>query len=181
MPTNKSSVRRESIVPETFPLSYERIAALKTVEPLSDIRHGSHPTAETVIFLHVPKTAGTTLNRLIEWEYPILQMYSVDPVFSAWSRKHLRKLSVRRLRQIRMLKGHMVFGMHEILPQPASYITVLRDPINRVLSAFYFMHNYRLHPYYWNFRRRYPTLDDFVHRSPRKMSNARFWLEWITK
>ena len=97
---------------------------------------------EAVIFLHVPKTAGTTLNRLIEWEYPLFQMYSVDPVFFTWSASHLRRLPPRRLKKTRMFKGHMLFGLHEILPQPATYITVLRDPIDRVMSAFYFVRSY---------------------------------------
>jgi hypothetical protein len=29
---------------------------------------------ESVIFIHVPKAAGTTLNRLIEWEHPLFEM-----------------------------------------------------------------------------------------------------------
>lgn len=122
---------------------------------------------EAVIFLHVPKTAGTTVNRLIEWEYPVLQMYSVDPVLFTWSSNHLHKLSPKRLQSIHMFKGHMLFGLHRILPQPATYITVLRDPIDRVLSAFYFMRTYKLHPLYWKFRRENWTLEDFVNRSPR--------------
>jgi hypothetical protein len=124
--------------------------------------------AETaVIFLHVPKTAGTTLNRLIEWEYPLLQIYSVDPVLFNWSYKHLRNLSPARLQRFRMFKGHMQFGLHEILPQRATYITVLRDPVDRVISAFYFMRNYKLHPLYWKLRRENWSLEDFVHRSLR--------------
>src|SRR2546423_12662933 len=83
-------------------------------------------SGEAIIFLHVPKTAGTTLNRLIEWEYDLFEMYSVDPVFFNWSAAHLRKLAQERLRKIRVFKGHMSFGLHEILPQPATYITVLR-------------------------------------------------------
>jgi hypothetical protein len=122
---------------------------------------------EAVIFLHVPKTAGTTLNRLIEWEYPLFQMYSVDPVFFNWSASHLRRLSPQRLKETRMFKGHMVFGLHEILPQPATYITVLRDPIERVMSAFYYMRSYILHPKYWKFRQEQWTLEDFVRRLPR--------------
>ena len=122
---------------------------------------------EAVIFLHLPKTAGTTLNRLIEWEYPLLQMYSIDPVLFAWSAAHLRKLSPRRLKRTRMFKGHMVFGLHEVLPQPATYITVLREPVDRVISAFYFMRSYKLHPLYWKFRRGNWTIDDFVRWSRR--------------
>ena len=123
---------------------------------------------EAVIFLHVPKTAGTTLNRLIEWEYPLFQMYSVDPVFFRWSASHLWQLPARRLKRTRMFKGHMLFGLHEILPQPATYITVLREPIDRVISAFYFMRSYMLHPAYWQFRRENWTLEDFVRRSRRE-------------
>jgi hypothetical protein len=66
-----------------------------------------------IIFLHLPKTAGTTLNRLIEWEYPLGEMYSVDPVLFEWSFARLRRLSKRRLRKTRMFKGHMLFGLHE--------------------------------------------------------------------
>ena len=123
---------------------------------------------EAVIFLHVPKTAGTTLNRLIEWEYPLFEIYSIDPVFFRWSASHLWRLPTRRLKKTRMFKGHMLFGLHAILPQPATYITVLRDPIDRVISAFYFMRSYTLHPLYWKFRREKWTIEDFVRRLPRE-------------
>lgn len=124
---------------------------------------GSEAAAEeAVIFLHLPKTAGTTLNRLIEWEYRLSEMYSIDPVLFKWSAAHLRTLSQRRLQRTRMFKGHMTFGLHELLPQPATYITVLRDPVDRVISAFYFMRSYKLHPLYWKFRRANSTLEDFV-------------------
>ena len=125
-------------------------------------------TAEALIFLHVPKSAGTTLNRLIELEYPIFDMYSVDPVLSQWSRAHLWRLSQGRLKLFRVFKGHMPFGLHKILPQPATYITVMRDPVERVISAYYFMSNYKLHPNYWKFRHEGWTLEDFVRLSPRE-------------
>ncbi|MGI8890093.1 MAG: sulfotransferase family 2 domain-containing protein [Chthoniobacterales bacterium] len=128
---------------------------------------------EAVIFLHLPKTAGTTVNRLIEWEYPLAEMYSVDPVLFRWSAAHMHKLSPERLKKIRMFKGHMTFGLHETLPQPATYITVLRDPVDRVISAFYFMRSYKLHPLYWKMRRENLTLEDFVRRSQRDNIQAK--------
>ena len=124
--------------------------------------------AEALIFLHVPKSAGTTLNRLIEWEYPLFEMYSVDPVLFRWSRARLWRLPQRRLKGFRVFKGHMPFGLHKILPQPATYITVMRGAVERVISAYYFMSNYKLHPNYWKFRREDWTLEDFVQRSPRE-------------
>jgi hypothetical protein len=128
---------------------------------------------EAVIFLHVPKTAGTTLNRLIEWEYPLFEIYSIDPVFFRWSASHLWQLPARRLKRMRMFKGHMLFGLHKVLPQRATYITVLREPIDRVISAFYFMRSYMLHPAYWQFRRENWTLEDFVRRLPRENAQSK--------
>ena len=72
---------------------------------------------EAIIFLHLPKTAGTTVNRLIEWEYGLTEMYSIDPVLFEWSAAHLRKLSPQRLKRIRIFKGHMLYGLHKALPQ----------------------------------------------------------------
>ena len=118
-------------------------------------------------FLHLPKTAGTTVNRLIEWEYRLTEMYSIDPVLFEWSAAHLRKLSPQRLRRIRIFKGHMLYGLHEVLPQPATYITVLRDPVDRVISSYYFMRSYKLHPLYWKLRRENWSLEDFVRKTRR--------------
>ena len=64
---------------------------------------------EALIFLHVPKSAGTTLNRLIEREYPLFEMYSVDPVLSQWSRARLWRIPQRRLKRFRVFKDHMPF------------------------------------------------------------------------
>jgi hypothetical protein len=129
--------------------------------------NGSEAPGEAIIFLHVPKTAGTTLNRLIEWEYPISQMYSVDPVLFEWSAAHLWKLPKERLAKTRMFKGHMLFGLHKVLPQPSTYITVLRDPVERVLSAFYYMRTYKLHPFYWKLRKKKWSLEDYVEQTTR--------------
>jgi hypothetical protein len=129
---------------------------------------------ESVILIHVPKAAGTTLNRLIEWEYPLLKIYSVDPYFFRWSRAHLWRLSKDRLTRFRVFKGHMMFGLHEILPQPCTYITILRDPVDRVMSAFYFTRNYKLHPLYWKLSRENWTLEDFVTHLPRDNVQCKF-------
>ena len=43
---------------------------------------------------------------------------------------------------MQVFKGHMPFGIHKRLPQDYTYITFLRDPIERVVSAYYFARNY---------------------------------------
>jgi Sulfotransferase family len=101
---------------------------------------------EALIFLHLPKCAGTTLNRIIEWEYDPMRVFSIDPIFFLWSYKKLNRWPTRRLGRMQVFKGHMPFGIHRRLPQPSTYITFLRDPVERVISAYFFARNYLLHP-----------------------------------
>lgn len=115
---------------------------------------------EIIIFLHLPKCGGTTLNRLIEWEYNPLRVFSIDPSFFQWSFSRLWKTPVSRLRKIEVFKGHMPFGLHERLEKPATYITVLRDPVDRAISAYYYMRSRRLNPQH-SMAMRY-TLEEFV-------------------
>src|SRR5690606_18742995 len=35
-----------------------------------------------------------------------------------------------------LIKGHMPFGVHEYLPNESTYITMLRDPVERVISHY---------------------------------------------
>jgi hypothetical protein len=42
--------------------------------------------------------------------------------------------------------GHFPFGIHQLLPKPSTYLTVLRDPINRVVSLYYHALKYSNNP-----------------------------------
>jgi len=125
--------------------------------------HVSSP-APTLIYLHLPKCGGTTLNRLIEWEYPPLRIFSIDPSFFRWSWYRLLLWPPRRLARLRVIKGHMPFGIHRRLSQPSTYITVLREPVERVISEYYFALHYRLHPQYK--RMQSLTLEQYAATTP---------------
>lgn len=119
---------------------------------------------QAIIFLHLPKCGGTTLNRIIEWEYNPLRIFSVDPIFFLWSFNRVNRWPKDRLAQMQVFKGHMPFGLHRKLPQPATYITFLRNPIDRVISAYYFVRNYKLHPKHHLVSRM--TLEEYVRTWP---------------
>lgn len=119
---------------------------------------------KAVIFLHLPKCGGTTLNRIIEWEYPPTRIFSIDPSFFRWSHRKVCKWPAERLARMRVFKGHMPFGLHERLPQPATYITFLREPVERVISEYYFAKHYVLHPQHR--RMQSLTLEEYAFKTP---------------
>jgi hypothetical protein len=49
---------------------------------------------------------------------------------------HFASLPESTRRQVRLIEGHTIFGLHELVPRPSTYITLLRDPVSLVISKF---------------------------------------------
>jgi hypothetical protein len=79
--------------------------------------------SQTVIFVHTPKTAGTTLYRILERNYSQKNIYTV---WKDGTIDEFKQLDAERKAQIRLLRGHAGYGMHAYLPGPCAYAP-LRD------------------------------------------------------
>jgi len=97
-------------------------------------------TDRVIIFLHLPKSGGTTFNDIINQQrqyYPDLCMLGTCNNNGFYL--HLDELSTEEQKRIEILFGHIFFGIHKQLPQPNfTYITFLRHPIERIISSYYF-------------------------------------------
>lgn len=85
------------------------------------------------IFVHIPKTAGSTLRTLITANYAphqVLNLYGDPKEILAKAATHIGKTLNHRL-----IQGHTPYGTHRFLGlRTARYFTFLRDPIDRFLS-----------------------------------------------
>jgi hypothetical protein len=94
---------------------------------------------ERILVVHVMKTAGTSLRRMLQEEYGPRRVYPGDP--------HLNKLpggcyppakalleSFRALPPHNVLVGHFTAAFADQLPLPYRTATFLREPIQRSLS-----------------------------------------------
>ena len=95
----------------------------------------------TVVFLHIGKTGGTTLRRVLRRQYPESEMMVVRA--RARPREEtladFAKLPEAERARPRLILGHTVFGLHELVPRPSTYITLLRRPVSLVLSQYGFV------------------------------------------
>ena len=125
---------------------------------------------KALIFLHIPKTAGTTLNRIIEWQYNPLTIFTMDPYRIRATPERLKKLSEQRRRRLQVVRGHLYYGVHEFLPQGATYITLLREPVARFFSSYYFIQRRPLHPMHRKVTTERIGVEDFIRLTPHRQN-----------
>src|SRR5438876_241275 len=135
---------------------------------------------ETIIFLHLPKAAGSTLAGIFRRQYPEEATYVRYGKPGTRPFDEIRDLSDDRKSGLRLLAGHLPFGIHEVLPRPARYVTLLRDPIDRVISHYHFVRRSPDHHLHDAVTSRRMTLRDFVESGiSRELDNGQCaWLGW---
>lgn len=107
--------------------------------PSSLIQPRQIQDGEALIFLHLMKTGGHTLHKLLRHRYDATCRfyYSQKP---GRTLADFQALTVEQRDRLRFIHGHLDFGFHEMLNQPCTYITLLRHPIKRIISLYYFVY-----------------------------------------
>lgn len=112
-----------------------------------------------LLFLHIPKAGGSTLNTIFDRQYRQEEICKVN-------RKKeidgLSSISEEEKKQLKLIKGHFHFGLHEFLPQTCSYVTMLREPTERVISLYYYICSSPDHYLHKQLISTQMTLEEFV-------------------
>jgi tetratricopeptide (TPR) repeat protein len=112
-----------------------------------------------LVFTHIPKTGGGTLSSILS------KNYAEDTILPLKYKSFtdvLTELSESQKKQIACCVGHIPFGLHEYFSKPAIYITLLRHPIDRVISLYYFILRQKVHRFHDELIAKQMTLKDFV-------------------
>ncbi len=90
---------------------------------------GMKHSKEIVIFSHIPKTAGTTIRKIMDEQYGKKNVIG---------HQKLTSIPQVKMDQVEAIYGHCRFGIHKEIFHPCTYITMLRDPVERVISTYYY-------------------------------------------
>ena len=89
-----------------------------------------------LVYIHIPKTAGTSLRKLISRRYPGRFAKAPNTFSHAEVAEERLRAQVANDPRPLAIGGHIVFGLRDALPADARYLTVLRDPVERTLSHY---------------------------------------------
>jgi len=98
----------------------------------------------TVIFLHVGKTAGATVRRALRREFRSgevmeLKAPTVEPgrLRRDGAVAYFAAMPEAARAGPRLVMGHMNYGLHEHVPRPSAYVTLLREPMKLIASQYH--------------------------------------------
>src|SRR4051794_40525561 len=100
---------------------------------------------KTVLFMHIPKTGGTTLSKLLAQNYLPNEVLTLDGADHRAEIERFAKLNETERARYRLIQGHLHFGLHQFIPGASTYVTCLREPIARAESFYAYARNHSGH------------------------------------
>jgi Galactose-3-O-sulfotransferase len=115
-----------------------------TPSSIGPVRPGGRTPERCIVFLHIPKTGGVTLRRAL------MAKYSPRMLFLESLTEPLERIAATVPGSDRsdalVVSGHLHYGVHRYIPKRCDYITLLREPVSRVISMYHYI---RGDPRHW--------------------------------
>lgn len=117
---------------------------------------------ETAIYLHIPKNGGTTTQSYVRkvCDYP--SQYHIKPNDVVNNTLEFYNLPQSDKLKVKLVRGHIKFGFHELVQGESKYISILRDPVDRTISQYFHAKRHPHHAHYRAITEKGLTILDYI-------------------
>lgn len=92
-----------------------------------------------LIFVHIQKTAGQTFRAILNEKYGTEKCLEIGKSAHHTSIECLAAMSENERSQFQCVMAHLPYGLHLYFNKSYSYFTLLRDPLERAASQFFYI------------------------------------------
>ncbi|WP_162558662.1 sulfotransferase family 2 domain-containing protein [Robertkochia solimangrovi] len=104
-----------------------------------------------IIFMHLPKCGGSTMSTILNRFYQKENTFNVKVIENVrLNIDDFTGLNQSQRDELNLLTGHIHFGIHKYFTNSYDYITFLRDPVERIVSFYYYVKRTPEHRLYQN-------------------------------
>jgi hypothetical protein len=95
------------------------------------------PEFDRIIFTHIPKAFGSTFREMMRNQ--IGKLESLTPYTAEAREAFERRIKEESLSGVRFFSGHYPYGIHEEFGGKSLYLSLVREPVERILSWYNFL------------------------------------------
>ncbi len=112
-----------------------------------------------LVFTHFPKTGGTTLHKILVENFPHRKVFDFDytPKYETFL-----EMSYEKRDKFDYIRGHIPPCIHDFISRHCRYIILLREPLERVISDYYFILTNPINPMYEKYNIEKVTLEEHL-------------------
>ncbi len=131
-------------------------------------------TDPMLFYMHLPKTAGTTIQNLVMRQYEkgeLLYFYDEESIQKGFAND-----------EIKAVIGHFRYGFHQFTTKPYTYVTFMRKPLKQAVSHYYHYYEnksleevqkmtieeFAASKYNYNFQTRFISGENHIESDPEK-------------
>ncbi|MEE8574968.1 MAG: sulfotransferase family 2 domain-containing protein [Thermodesulfobacteriota bacterium] len=101
-----------------------------------------------VVFVHILKTGGSTLKRILASQYGDEEAYFINPPFDDSIVTEFLTLPEERRKKLKLIAGHGSQGLVKYMEPPFIIYALFRNPIDQLVSYYYYAKKTPTNHYY---------------------------------
>ena len=131
---------------------------------------------EIIVHFHIGKTGGISLKHILKRKFKDkLINLTINKIHAGKNEFYLYQDFIKNINKLEFecITGHIPFGIHKYIHKKTNYMTILRNPIKRVISDYNYVINEYEHPLNKYFLSQNPiSFEDYIELDITKKTNV---------